>query len=195
MYVRVRSPKYVCSKCKNKIGIEDLEAVFHEQLKTYFFSPTEIGAYLHGMDQNLNEKEASLKALEQERQKIQTQMDVVYRLHLDGRISGNEFAERYSPLEERKKQVVNEIPNLQGEIDFIRTSNLSSDQILNEARDLYSRWESLETTAKRKIVENITEKITIGADEVEIDLCYLPSSLENVTRTQQNLKDSSQQPA
>jgi site-specific DNA recombinase len=190
MYVPVKSPKYICSKCKNKIGIADLEAVFHEQLKTYFFSPTEIGAYLQGMDRNLKEKEASLKSLEQERQKIQVQMDLVYRLHVDGKISANEFAERYGPLEERKKQVQNQIPNLQGEIDFIRVTNLSSDQILNEARDLYSRWESLEITDKRKIVENITEKITIGADEVEIDLCYLPSSLENVSRMPRNLRGS-----
>jgi site-specific DNA recombinase len=194
MYVPVRTPKYVCSKCRNKIGITDLEAVFHEQLKTYFFSPTEIGAYLQGMDQNLKEKEASLKRLEQERQKTRAEMDVVYRLHVNGKISSDEFALRYGPLEERFKQVQNEIPNLQGEIDFIKIANLSSDQILTEARDLYSRWESLEDTAKRKIVENITEKITIGAEEVEIDLCYLPSSLEEATKMPRNLTGSSRPP-
>ena len=28
MYVFARSPKYVCPKCRNKITIEDMEAVF-----------------------------------------------------------------------------------------------------------------------------------------------------------------------
>jgi len=49
---------------------------------------------------------------------------------------------------------------------------------LTEARDLYSRWPSMEPDDKRKIVENITDRITIGKDEVTIDLCYLPSSPE-----------------
>lgn len=54
----------------------------------------------------------------------------------------------------------------------------SSDQILAEAKNLYGRWQDLESEEKRKIVENITEKITIGQDDVTIDLCYLPSSSE-----------------
>jgi site-specific DNA recombinase len=190
MYVPVRTPKYVCSKCKNKIGISDLEAVFHEQLKAHFFSPSEISHYLDGLDKNLKEKQASLQALEKEHQKAKAEMDIVYRLYVDGKISGDGFEERYGPLEERVKQLQNEIPNLQGEIDFIKISNLSSDQVLTEAQDLYARWESLETDAKRKIIENITEKITIGTDEVEIELCYLPSSLENATKMPRNLRDS-----
>src|SRR5713226_6042417 len=94
MYVPVRTPKYVCQKCRNKIGIADLEAVFHEQLKSFLFSSTEISAYLDGLDQNLKEKQASLKSLEKEAQKVRAEMDVVYRLHVDGKISGDGFAER-----------------------------------------------------------------------------------------------------
>jgi hypothetical protein len=55
---------------------------------------------------------------------------------------------------------------------------LSSDQILQDARDLYARWPDLPYENKRSIVENITEQITIGKDEVSIDLAYLPSTSE-----------------
>ena len=195
MYVPVKTPKYVCQKCRNKIAVEDLEAVFHQQLQDRFFTDKEMMGYLEGLDRNLKEQQAVLQSLEGEQQKVQAEMDGIYRLYVDHKISGDEFAQRYGPLEERKKQLNNEIPNLQGEIDFIRITNLSSDQILTEARDLYSRWESLDTSTKRKIVENITEKITIGSDEVEIDLCYLPSSLEKATKMPQNFKGSSRQPA
>ena len=78
------------------------------------------------------------------------------------------------------------IPEAQAEIDFLKIQYLSSDQVLHEARDLYTRWPSLSTEEKRSIVEHITEQITITDDEVTITLAYLPSSSELVTTEQQN---------
>src|ERR1035441_8535748 len=42
MYVRAKSPKYVCRKCHNKIPMTDLEAIFHEELKAFFAEPQRI---------------------------------------------------------------------------------------------------------------------------------------------------------
>jgi hypothetical protein len=62
-------------------------------------------------------------------------------------------------------------------------NHLSADEVMNEARTLYAQWPNVETEAKRKIVESITEKITIGKDnEIEITLSYLPTS-EVITKT------------
>ncbi len=85
---------------------------------------------------------------------------------------------QYRPLTERRDQIENQIPELQGEIDFLRIQFLSSDQILHEAKDLYSRWSNLNPDEKRKIIENITERVIIGSDDVTINLCYLPTSSE-----------------
>ena len=188
MYVPSNSPKYICRDCRNKIGTVDLEEVFHKQLKTFFFSSTEIKNYLNKSDKVIKEKEELLKSLEQEKNKIQQEMDKVYKLHIDDQITPEGFGRKYKPLEERLKQAEDQIPELQAEIDFFKIQYLSSDQILNEAKDLYTRWPSLEDEEKRKIVESITEKVVVGKEDIDISLCYIPSSSEIMAGEQRNFR-------
>jgi site-specific DNA recombinase len=93
------------------------------------------------------------------------------------------------------KQINGQIPEIQGEIDFLKIQFLSSDQIFNEAKDLYSRWRQLTFEEKRRIIENITEKIHVDKEEVTINLTYLPSSLEMMAKEQRNLRGSWRQRA
>lgn len=195
MYVPSNSPKYICQKCRNKIEIADLEGIFHQQLKDFFFSSEDVGNYLNTADQTIKDKEEVLRTLIEEEKKLKVEMDKTYRLYIDDKITSEGFGERYKPMEERLKQITNQIPELQGEIDFLKIQYLSSDQILNEARDLYSRWPELQSNEKRKIIENITERIVIRQDEVDIHLCYLPSIPEFMTSKQRNFRDSWPPPA
>jgi len=190
MYVPSNTPKYTCYKCRNKIREDDLEEVFHHQLKSFFFSPSEIESYLNKADKVIKEKEELLNTLSKEKRKIQQEMDKTYKLYIDDHITTEGFGKRYKPLEERFKQIEDKIPELQAEIDFLKIQYLSSDQILNETKNLYSRWAELTSEEKRKIVENITEKITVGKEDVTINLCYLPSPPEVTSSWQRNLRDS-----
>ena len=190
MYVPSNSPKYICYSCRNKIPVADLEAVFHEQLKSLFFSPSEITAYLGKADEVLREKQKLLDALETEEQKVRREMDKLYSLYQADEISRDGFGNRYRPLEERLAQITDEKPHLQGEIDFLKVQYVSSDEIFTRARDVYSHWPELEQSEKRQIVEHITEKIVVGKDDIAINLCYLPSSAELVTERQRNFMDS-----
>jgi site-specific DNA recombinase len=195
MYVPSNTPKYICYKCRNKIPIVDLEGVFQEQLKNFFLSPKEMTGYLHEADETIKAKEELLKTLENEHQKLKSEMDKMMRLYLDDKITPDGFGTQYRPLEERSKQINEQLPQLQGELDFLKIKFVSSDEVLTEAKDLYSRWPSLESQDKRKIVENITDRITIGKDDVTIDLCYLPSSSEIMVEKSRNLKGSWQRRA
>ena len=195
MYVPSNSPKYTCYQCRNKISIDDLEEVFHQQLKTFFFTPAEINDYLNEADRLIKEREDLLKSLEEERRKVESEMSKVYRSYIEDQIDVKEYGKQYKPLTERRDQIENQIPELQGEIDFLRIQYLSSDQILNEAKDLYSRWLKLTADEKRKIIENITEKIIIGKEDVTINLCYLPTSSKTMTSGQRNFRGSSPRPA
>lgn len=190
MYVPSNSPKYICYKCRNKIGESDLEDIFHEQLKTFFFSSDEIANYLNQADHVINEKELLLKTIIEEKKKLETEMGKTYKAYINDEITMEVFGRYHKPLEEQVKQLENQIPDLQGEIDFLRIQYLSSDQILNEAKDLYSHWKDLTTDEKQKIVENITEKIIIGQEEVTINLAYLPASLKTMTTEQRKHRGS-----
>ncbi len=193
MYVPSNTPKYVCYKCRNKIPIEDLEGVFHEQLKNFFLSPTELAGYLAQADATIKEKEELLENLEREADKVRQEMDKVYRLYIADQISPDGFGRTYRPLEERLAQLQAQLPQLQGELDFLKIQYLSSDEIITEARDLYGRWPQLTPQEKRHIVEHITERIVIGKGDIEIDLAYLPSSSEVMAEGQRNFKGSSLQ--
>jgi site-specific DNA recombinase len=184
MYVPSNTPKYVCQKCRNKIPIVDLEGVFHEQLKSFFLSPEEVTKYLSEADKTMSDKQQVLDSICQERQRVGLAMDRIYELYMDGQITADGFGTRYKPLEERAKQLDDEIPRLQGEIDVFKINYLSQDQVVCNARDLYAQWPELDYEEKRKIAESLTHKIVIGKGEIDIDLCYLPSSPQNVANEQ-----------
>lgn len=194
MYVPSNSPKYVCFNCKkrprNKIPIEDLDKIFHAQLRDFFFSPEEIAKHLESADATLKSEGELLQSLANEQTKLAVEGDKLYDLYLAGELSKEAFGKRNRPLEERLAQLGAEIPRLQGEIDFLRINYLSSADVVSEAQDLYSRWPSLEFEEKRRVVENITEKIVVGDGDISLELCYLPSSAELVSKEHRNLRGS-----
>jgi site-specific DNA recombinase len=174
MFVPSESPKYTCPKCRRKIALTDLEAVFREQLAGFFLSPEDVRKSLEEGNQALVDKRALVEALVAEEAAVRADMDKTYRLYLDGHISSDGFGERYRPLEERHKQLTDELPRRQGEADFLAIQHLSSEEIVSEAQDLYGRWDTLMPEEKRGIVENIVERITVTKDSVLIDLYYSP---------------------
>jgi len=74
MYVFSRSPKYVCPKCRNKITIEDIEGVFHDELHDFFVSQEKIKSHLESANQNLADKKNRLEAHTRQIEKVHTEM-------------------------------------------------------------------------------------------------------------------------
>jgi len=175
MYVPSNSPKYTCKKCRNRIGLTDLEELFQEQLKSFLFSDEEISVYLKKADTLIKEKGELLATIEEESKSIREEMERLIRLCHKNELSEEGFGRHYKPLEERLNQIEKQLPELQGEIDFLKIQYLSSDEILSEAKDLNTRWPSLNETEKRNIIETITDKIIIDTNDIIIRLNYLPS--------------------
>jgi site-specific DNA recombinase len=108
------------------------------------------------------------------------------KLYLDDQISKAGFGKRYKPMEERLSQIDEQIPALEGQIDYLKSQYLSEDEVLHEARYLYSRWTKLKREEKRQIIETITEKNIIGQKDITINLCYLPSPSKSMAERGQS---------
>lgn len=183
MYVPSRSPKYVCTACHNKIPIVDLEGVFIDELKSYLLSPEKIATYLKQANTVISERAQLLQTLQKELQSVKADADKTHALYLSGGLTVPQFKERYQPLDDRKRQIEDEIPRVQAEVDVLKTDELSSEQIAAEARDLHSRWPKMTSDERRRIVEFMVKDIIIGNGEITLNLCYAPSS-EKLTNKQ-----------
>lgn len=191
MYVPTSSPKYVCWTCRNKIEADALEDVFREQLHEFAFQPEDLIEAKARADDTVREKMELLAVLEDEEKKVTKGMDRIRELFLGEKISKDGFAREYGPLEERLGQVQDQIPDLQGEIDFFKIQLLSQDEILSESQDLASRWSDLDRDEKRQIIENVTERIEVGDTDVEIELCRLPFLRKTAVEGQRDVRGSS----
>ncbi len=189
MYVRHNSPnKYICESCRNKIPIEDLDAVYLEQLKGFFLSPEEVTKHLAQADEHLHQRQTLLTTLETEQSKVNAEVERIYRLYNEGQLDADGFGRFYKPLQERLQQLDNELPRLQAEVDLMKINHLSADKVLTEAQDLYTRWPNLDKDEKRKVVESLTDRITVSKDSIDINLRRAPQGpFEDVTKWQSNL--------
>jgi site-specific DNA recombinase len=174
MYVPYKMYKYTCQKCRNKVPIDDLERVFQEQLKNFFFSPQEIAKYLDNASAAIQEKELLLQVLQRESTKLSAEIDNLIDLYQSGSIDKAGFGKRYYPMADRLRQLEEEIPRTQAEVDVVKINHINQEEIVATGRDLYSHWSDLPNEEKRHIVETITDRIVIHAEEVEFNLFYAP---------------------
>ena len=105
-------------------------------------------------------------------------MQRVYRLFLDEGMTAEQFKALYNPADIRKKQLEEELPRIQAELDILRIDGFSSEYIVSEVTDIHTQWPKMSPQEKRNMVETLVNKITIGKDEIDISLCYLPTFKE-----------------
>lgn len=177
MYVfhQTKEPAFACKKCNNRIPENDLNEIYREQLKTFLLTDIDETEYLQKLDIELNEKENLLKIVLDERANLKREIDGLVKMRSRDEISKDMFLEQYQPLEERYRQLNDQLPELQAAVDVIRVQYQSSDVVLHDAQDLYSRWDSLSFEDKRHIVELITDKIIVEKEDIHIKLSYLPT--------------------
>jgi hypothetical protein len=66
------------------------------------------------------EEEELLQTLQVEQQRIQQEMAKILQRFKEGQLDSEGFSKFYDPLKQRSKQIEQEIPHLQSEIDISR---------------------------------------------------------------------------
>lgn len=175
MYVYTEAPSYKCKKCKRKIEVADIDEIYHEQLRSFFLTNGTQDSLFATTQQQIREKEDLLSLLKTEYDKLYKKVEVQTNLRVEGELSKEEFAKFYKPAEQRLRQIEQQMPELEAEIDFQKIQALSLDVIMTEGKDLYNRWGTLPFQEKRSIIEEITNSITVHSDSIDISLAYLPT--------------------
>jgi len=180
MYVPTDRPKYTCHKCKNTIPISDLEGIFEQELKTFVFSPKELTSHFEKGQASLQEKELLVANLLKEQKKVAAEIEKLHDLYQSEAIDKKGFAKKYQQYAERQNQLEDEVPQVEAERDVLKISLLSQQEVFSEAKDLFSRWNELGSSEKRKIAETLIDRIEVFEDEVEIKLLYSPITSRGV---------------
>lgn len=192
MYVYTDTPVYKCKKCKRKIEVKDIDEIYHEQLKSFLLTDSDMDSISSKSNEVISEKEALLKAISSEYEKLLKKTEKQMNLRIEGELSKEEFALFYKPIEQRLRQIEAQMPEVEAEIDFLKIQYLSSDTVIQEAKDLYNNWNNLPFEEKRSVVETITEKLIINTDTIDISLSYLPTPLfsSNAGNKERNFRGS-----
>jgi len=196
MYVPSRTTKYSCSVCKKvHIAADDLEEIYYSQLKNFLLTKDDLSTFLVRANEAIQTKQKELETLTMEKDRIKGDLDKLVQLHLKGQIPTDGFKEYYDPLDAQLKQITTNLIETEAHLDFLRVQQLDGDHILENAESLYDSWTTLDNEEKRKIVEELTQSITVGDEEISIKFGYTPSNFLNPPSSQHNVKDSWPPPA
>jgi site-specific DNA recombinase len=169
MSVISRSPTYFCKRCRNRISIGDLADAFHGHLRSLVSHSDEITRTSNPTDTIIKRKKERLQTLSRKRAGVSEEMDRVYQALIDDRISEEAFRRAYRSLETRLKQLDKQISRLLGELDRLRNQGLLGDEILAEAKNLHIGWQALGQDQKRRSIQNLVQRITVGRDNLRVD--------------------------
>jgi site-specific DNA recombinase len=174
MYVYNNNKDYKCTPCKRKITVEDLDDIYHNLLKSFLLVDSSANSIAEKSELLLSEKQLLLSTVKEEYTKLKKRLEIQWNLRVDGELSKEDFQQFYQPAQEQLRQMEEQIPDMEAEIDFLKIQYLSSDVVMNEAKDLYNNWANLPFEGKRSIVETITDRIDVQKDAINIALAYLP---------------------
>lgn len=192
-YSGMKIPRYICRKCRLKINEDVLEEHFRRALKTMIARPEELTAVNDQQAEN-DAREERLVLLRRELKTVETRIGTLLDLVSDQTLDRLTFNERFTPLKERKEQILSEIPRLQAGIDFAKANALSKDYLLEKATNFASMWPLLNHDEKRRLVHDLVARIEISDHRLLFVMAY-NSSLRLIEKDMHILKDSSPPPA
>lgn len=192
MYVLSNSPKYTCTKCRNKIGATVLESIFKSQLEGFLVSPDQIEAQRTSLKTLTDEKAHQLDVLGSQARKLKQKLDTLVGLVSDGTLSKEQFQGHYNEPHTQYEQTMAQMEVLRNDLEAFSPALLPDHRVVDDAQDLMAAWSAFEPEAKKSIIQSMTESILIGTDSIDLNLYALPrltSKVTPVAKATHNLRD------
>jgi site-specific DNA recombinase len=186
MYERKHIGKFHCRACNRKVPVEDFEQTMREELHQFYGSPEQVALHMENAQRNLVENEQELASLQRQIQKVREEMRQTHQLLLDGHITSQGFGEFYKPAEERLNQLLKELPRLEAEVSRLKVEHISAEEVIHEAKTLYTQWPKLDSDRKRTIIESVFERIEACDGKIKITYSGIPTS-EELCKNQQQM--------
>lgn len=193
MFTHNKTKNYICKDhCGNLINKEDLEEIFKTELHSYLDSQSNIEQYFKQLQTNLVSKKQQRQTLIKEKEKVNTKIQKLLDLHLQGQIKTEAFNSYHTKPYEQLQQLEQSISELEMDILAFDTQEKTGNNLIFEAKNMYKNWSSLHRDKKRNVIETVTEKIIVGTQDISINLYKLipdglmPSFLESSPNGQHN---------
>lgn len=180
MSIKSKSQRYTCKHCKYGIHKDDLEEIFLTRLKKFLVSDDELSEYTILSEQEKILKTDEIEFATTELEKIEKKMDKLIELNIANELPTKGFKKHYDPLFEQKEQLQTTIQDLETELKTLQETQSSFKFIANKSLDFYKKWNTLERSEKRYIIETITNRIDFDNKTINFNLKQIAplSSLE-----------------
>jgi site-specific DNA recombinase len=114
-----------------------------------------------------------LELLKKDLKSINKKIDTLVDLAGDNRIDKETFASRFEPLTIRRDNISQEIPKLQGEIDFIKSEDVGRQYVVSQATTLAALWSELKYESRQEITKEVVERIEVSKKSLHFDIHHI----------------------
>jgi hypothetical protein len=135
-----------------------------------------MGEFQRGAGQWIDEKNQLLAAAKAEHKRVADEIEKVYQLHFAGKLSPVQFSKKFDPLDQRRVQLEAEAAALEGAVAGAAVNTETTEIVIKEAKTHYAAWPTMSLAQKRRVVQELVDEIIVGDGELDIKLCYAPSS-------------------
>ena len=175
MYVRTRSPRYICRNCKRKIKPEELEEIYYTALNDYLENEIALKNLNKQQSKSIEQEKLLLENLQTRAKELDIQMTTLLDLNANGEIPIKGFKQRYEPLFNEHERILLSIEEKSAELEISKQKKKLNENVIDGAKELYQSWKKLSKIEKRNLIETVTEKIIIGNADIDIQLAgHLP---------------------
>jgi len=167
VYHKNKYPAFRCKRCRVKIQVDDIDTIFHEQLKSFYIFEQELIEHEQKPDWGVIESNALLKSTMVMLEKVQKEIGSLNFVVSKNDLNKSAYAETFFSLEQQQKQ-------LQQQIDMLSQASQAQYPVKKKMSEvsrtsLYDTWLKASFEVKRRIIETITNNIIVFKNTIDIN--------------------------